>query len=292
MNGAADRALDLGQLQAWMQDAVLGSLDEGDASRPWAGTAPRVVTRSARLGEGERLAVYQRGVRARLVDCLRSQHPGLRHALGDDLFDAFACDYLHHNPPSGRTLADLDDRWAEHLARTRPDADQPTGAREAWPDFLVDLARLERAFNVAFEGPGTEGGPVVDPGDLPGPADGNAWPGLTFQAAPCLAVMAARFPVGPYLVAVRRGDRPPLPPAQPSYLALCRRHYDVTITVLDAAQHALLGALVAGVAFGEAATRDAQPARQWARSWAGQGFFVLAVNTTGHTAKQEEARPR
>src|SRR4051812_450530 len=136
-------------LETWM----LAALTSHEAPGPDESRA--VVRSTAGLGAPERIALYRRGYRARLVECMHETHPALRHALGDGLFDEFALDYLAATPSRSYTLLDLGARFADHLEATRPDGD------ELWPEFIVDLARLERAFHEVYEGLGAEGRPLL-----------------------------------------------------------------------------------------------------------------------------------
>jgi hypothetical protein len=191
---------DLAATQRAMLSAITGA---------GAGAADGLVAGSAQLAASERVELYRRGYRLRLVGCLRETHPGLRHALGDELFHAFALDYLEAHPPSGYTLNALGARWPEHLEATRPDG-------EWWPDFLVGLARLERTFAEVYDAEGAEGDPAA-------------------VASPRL--LRTRYPVAGYLAAVRRGEDPPLPAPQTSYVAVGRRDWVVTLTELDASEY-------------------------------------------------------
>src|SRR5919197_5335299 len=132
---------DLAAVQRWFQAAILDETPPADAADV--------------LHQAARLDVYRKAYRARLLTCLRDTHPGLRHALGEELFDAFALDYLETHPSRRYTLFRLSEAFADHLAATRP------GDR-GWPDFIIDLARLERTFMEVYEGPGVEGDPVRD----------------------------------------------------------------------------------------------------------------------------------
>src|SRR5919108_5113491 len=193
---------ELAEVQRWFQAAILGDERPGDADA--------VVHRPARLD------VYRTGYRLRLVKCLRETHPALRHALGADVFDAFALDYVQAHPPRSYTLFQLGDRFAGHLAATRPDDAE-------WADFVIDLARLERAFLEVYEGPGDEHAPPPDV-----PAEPAA--GAVAEPATGLRLLRSRYPVGDYLRAVRRGGQPPLPAPAASRIALGRRDYVVTLT--------------------------------------------------------------
>ncbi len=251
-------ALELAAGQAWLQGAIVGADVPGGLVPAGALLAP-----SARLSAADRLAIHQRGYRGRLLECLRAMHPALRYALGDGLFDGFALDYLTSHPSTGRTLASLDEGWVAHSEATRPDAACEATERESWPDFLVDLARLERVFNDTFDGPGSEGETLLAPEDVAA--------GVRLASVPSLRLLATRYPVGPYLRAVRRGEGPSLPGPAAGVLAVCRHDWVVTLTDLTPGQHALL----ASVLDGEFRLDDPVPAGTltWLRMFAAQGFF-------------------
>lgn len=255
----------LHEVQAWM----LAVMTEPDGPRSAAGRAsidapPAEVVRStASFGAAARLEIYRRGYRMRLVETMRAHHPALRHALGDEVFDAFALDYLAARPSRSYTLLDLGTGFADHLEATRPDGD------ESWPDFVIELARLERAFLEVYDGPGAEQLELVAPDQVE--------PDACLVPAPCLRLMSTRFPVGAYMLAARRGDGPPLPGPKPTWLALSRRDYRATLTELNERSHVLLAALVAGAPLTDAARVAGVPplrAVDLARDWSERGFFV------------------
>ncbi|MEU5990029.1 DNA-binding domain-containing protein [Spirillospora sp. NPDC047418] len=232
---------ELAGIQSWMHAAIL------DPDGP-AGDAARVVTASARLTARERLAIYWRGYRLRLLESMRGLHPGLVRLLGRDVFDGFALDYLDAHPPRAYTLFRLDEGFAAHLAETRPD-----GA-EHWPDMIIDLARFERAVTEATEAPGTEDG-------VP--------PGTGLRAVPCLRLLRLTWPAHEYLAAVREGADPPLPAPRPVHLAVSRRDYALVVRELGPRPFAALDTLARGGAAGPV------PAG-WLRKWTGLGFLTRA----------------
>src|SRR5271166_2747232 len=98
---------DLGEIQRWMQAVLMHPVGvaEGVASAEARGhiavgpdQAEAVVTRSRALTALERLAIYSYAYYARLLECLREEYPVLKHALGDELFDAFSAEYLQQYP--------------------------------------------------------------------------------------------------------------------------------------------------------------------------------------------------
>ncbi len=126
----------------------------------------QVVTRSHSLTAAGRLAIYGHSYFARLQECLRAEFPVLLHALGEKLFNLFTFEYLRVYPSRSYTLNDLGENFPRYLAETRPDGDVPPDARESWPDFIIDLATLERVFSRVFDGPGVEGRKILDANQL------------------------------------------------------------------------------------------------------------------------------
>ncbi|MDQ3739933.1 MAG: DNA-binding domain-containing protein, partial [Actinomycetota bacterium] len=121
---------ELRRLQERMQSAITG----GDAAA--AEEVAGMVRGSDRLGAADRLELYRRSHTARLLEVMRVAHPALRHLLGEELFDAFALDYLRARPSRSYTLLRLGAGFAAHLAATRePD--------DAWADLVIDVARVE-----------------------------------------------------------------------------------------------------------------------------------------------------
>src|SRR6266849_5644114 len=102
----------LAQVQRWMQAAIMhpGGVVAGVASpetRQHIDVGPdeaeTVVTRSRALTALERLAIYGHAYYARLLECLREEFPVLKHAIGDELFDAFVAEYLERYPSRSYT---------------------------------------------------------------------------------------------------------------------------------------------------------------------------------------------
>src|SRR5260370_2264837 len=149
-----DNWRDLGQIQRWMQATIMhpGGVVEGMASAEarrlidvGPNEAEAVVTRSRALTALERLAIYGYAYYARLLECLREEFPVLQHALGEELFDAFAAQYLPQHPSRSYTLFQLGTNFPHFLEETRPPhptLPHPRGeGRERgnpapdWPDF-------------------------------------------------------------------------------------------------------------------------------------------------------------
>lgn len=222
--------MDLHALQQWMQDAVLQAAPVG------RGEVEQHFVASPRLDARERLAIYQRSYLLRLLSCLREQFPALCHALGDELFDGFAREFLQELPSESYTLCDLGQRFPGYLEASRPDREAPPEAREPWIDFMVDLSTFERAVFVMFDAPGHEGKPfaIVET------------PDARLRLQPCFALHESRFPVAVYYHQVKSGHVPAWPPREAAFTALVRTDYTVRSLPLTPAQFAFLQALSAG----------------------------------------------
>lgn len=290
----------LATLQTWMREVITDpdgvvAGARTDRARAQFATPPErfdeVVTASKALTAQQRLEIYQHGYFRRLLDCLGELLPVLRHALGDDLFTRFALDYLDEHPSRSYTLARLDDGFVAYLRDTRPDRDRPVGEREDWPDFIIDLAELEHAIRVTFDGPGVEGAPLLDAADVAGWSDDELLAARPV-VVPCLALRTFRFPVREYLLAVRRGDDPPLPAPRTTHIAFNRRDFQVRLLELEPAPYRMLAALADGSAVAAAASGAglSGPAsiRTWLRRLAEAGLFR---SPTDHTDQSDHTDP-
>jgi hypothetical protein len=281
---------DLDQLQRWMQTVIMHpeGVREGTASeeaRRLIDVTPegieQVVTRSQALSGAERLAIYHRAYYARLLEVLRGELPVLRHALGEELFDQFAVAYLQKYPSRSYTLNHLGSSFPRYLAQTRPS--EEGGSGPGWPDFLIDLVRLELTFNEVFDGPGVEGTPLLDGAQLRAISP-ERWPDARLAPVCCLRLLRLDFPVQRYFKAVRNKKRAVIPAPAPTYLAVSRRTYVVRHYELSRLQWVLLSALAAGRPVGKALALLADEAGpdlhglseqlwQWFHNWTAEGFF-------------------
>ncbi len=263
---------DLASVQRWMHDALV---------------FPRRTSREAigaqlasfpGLSDVEGLAIYQRGYFLRIANCMREQFPALCHALGEPLFNDFVAEYIRERPPESHTLYDLGRRFPSFLDESRPDRDQPPDEREAWIDFMIDLAHFERQMFVMFDASGHEGKPFAT----------FETPDERLRLQPAFAVGAYRFPVAAYYHAVRQKQPAELPPAEASYAALVRTDYLTRTVVLGEPEYLFLKRMVDGGGVAEGLLAVAQylkatpdEVRQsWVsprgsrRRWIEGGFFI------------------
>ena len=294
-----DPNAELDRIQRWMQSVITHPLGvEPGIDSPAAHqqipvtveSVEQVINRSRALSSVERLSVYANAYYARLLECLRDSYPLLVKSIGQEAFDEFAFRYLQSYPSQSYTLNVLGARFADYLESTRPQDDHSSDLPAGWADFVIDLARFEWTVTEVFDGPGTEETGILTPEDL-SQVQPAAWPEALLIPAPCLRLCQFRFPLGPYVTALRRGEQPPPPPAAESFMAVTRVDYRVQRYELDPVAYVLLAALAAGEPVGEAVARAAQRAasgdsevasddelaarlHDWFRTWARDGFFI------------------
>lgn len=303
--GQRSATMELTQLQRWFQTVVTHAegVEAGACSEEAQrliqlapGQLEQVITRSRALTAAERLAIYANAYHSRLLECLGEVFPLLKRTLGEEAFDGLAFGYLQQYPSRSYTLNELGRQFPQYLEQTRPDpeassAGEPVGTEPAsmenWPDFLIDLARLEWGIYEVFDGPGMEGKEPLSADQLLA-VPPEHWPGLKLTTAACLQLLATRFPVNDYYTALR-GAKPDEPVAIPSaglsFIALTRRDFVVRRYNLSRAQFELLRALQQGRPLQEAIECSVPAAGQqqleevaanlrlWFRNWTAEGFF-------------------
>jgi len=230
--------------------------------------------------------VYGNAYCSRLLECLRTIYPALTNTLGEELFNEFAFGYLQEYPSRSYTLEHLGTHFAKYLDETRP-AKEPDDEGPSWPDFLVDLARLEWIVAEVFDGPGAESGLLLDADQLRDVAP-DAWPHARLKTVPCLRLIKTRFPLSEFYMAARNkrdSEEGPAPPApRDSYQAITRINFVVRRFDLSRVQYELLAALIDGETVGEAlmcaaklAECDdeqlAQNLQSWFAAWSSAQFF-------------------
>jgi len=303
--GAPSGCAEISRLQRWFQTVITHAdgVDSGASSQDAQqliqlspGQLEKVVTRSRALTAAERLAIYANAYHTRLLECLGEVYPVLKRTLGDEAFEVFAFGYLQEYPPRSYTLNDLGRSFPYYLEKTRPQADSqendPSGAGSSaeeaddWPEFLIDLARLEWAIYEVFDGPGVEGQPLTSADALLN-VPPERWAEVQLEMVPCLQLLAARFPVNDYCTSLRQareGESVPLPLAQASFVALTRRDYVVRRYNLSETEFELLRALQRGLPLGQGIEHALQASNEelkqlaedlklWFRNWTAEGFF-------------------
>lgn len=292
--GGGPRSLDV--VQRWFQTVITnpagveGGVDSEEAQRLIRlkrGELEAVIRRSKNVTAADRLAIYANAYYSRLLECLASFFPVLQTALGADVFESFAFEYLQHYPSESYTLDRLGDNFARFLDETRPEPEEGAETGEvSWPDFLIDLTTLEWNLNKVFDGPGVEFQPLLTAEAL------QSFPPESFADAhlvpvPCLRLLTFRYPVNAYYTAARHaeeGEEVEVPDPAEERIALSRRDFVVRRYPLDPAQYALLEKILAGETVGDALAAAAEASglddealgaafQAWFRLWVAEGFF-------------------
>lgn len=280
----------LKKLQRWVQevitnpDGIAAGVESSSARQQIdisASQIEQVVERSTRLSSAERLAVYGNAYFARLIECLGEEFPATRYALGEETFESFALGYMTHAPSASYSLGFLGERFAQYLTDTRPD-DVP---KPGWPDFLIDLATLERTYAEVFDGPGPENLDTLKPEDLQA-VPPELVSEIRLVAVPSLRLLEASFPVHEYVTAVRRDQSPEIPLPVETLLVITRRDFVVRRGTVSRAEFQLLRAILDGNTLGQAIAIAAEEIpdgsddelaanlSKWFQHWAGAGWFL------------------
>jgi hypothetical protein len=282
----------LEQIQRWMQSVIThrGGVTEGvgspEARRHLDVTLDdleSVIRRSRSLSSADRLEIYVNAYYARLMECLDEEFAVTRYALGDELFGAVSFGYLQSYPSRSYTLGQLGASFPRYLAESRLHAAAaPADAGANWPDFVIELATLERSLYEVYDGPGTERGGTLNPAEL-GNIPPGAWGQLRLTLAPSLRLHEFDHAVHEYWAARKDGGEPAPCGPRSTKLAINRRDYVVERCELSDAEFALLTEIARGASLAEAiAVALASVAEPelvesqigaWFARWAGEGYF-------------------
>lgn len=224
----ADFNLELAQLQGWMQYALVRQ--EADAR------AADFVMGSSRLDAEAHLGIYRRSYIARLRECMKNQFSALAYALGEDLFQMFADEYLGAYPSASYTLSDLGKNFPDFLEATRP------RDGETWPDFMIELARFEFALSGIFDENSEEEFTFAD----------SKTPDKNLRLVPIFYLFRHRYPVRQYYMDVMKKKEPELPFEQESFCAVTRANYRLGLSNLREGQFLFLERMAAGETVSEA----------------------------------------
>jgi hypothetical protein len=251
----------LDQLQGWMQHALVRPEAPADAGG--------LVNDSARLSAAQHLGIYRLSYIARLRECMKNQFTALAYALGDELFQMFADEYLSVHPSDSYTLGDLGRRFPDFLEATRPQDKE-----ETWPDFMIELARFEFALGRIFDEKADEA-----------PIASEAISDDDLRLAPVFYLFRQRYPVCRYYLDVTKENEPELPFEEESFCAVTRNNYRLGLSELREGQYLFLEYMSRGLPVKDAmkCLADEQDFKmeklvkiwpEWRKGFLKSGFFV------------------
>lgn len=232
----------LSSFQQWMQQLLLDPFQQTtidpnsilpDALK--ASSLETLVHHSEKLSAQEHIAIYQRSYIARLRNCMSQQFSALEYALGEDIFCAFADDYLASTPSYNYNLALLGKHFSDYLEENRPDAAEEK--KEDWIDFIIELAKFEYAIGVIFEEKAEEGYQLADLN-----ADENS-----LQLVPICELFKFQFPVRKFYSDFKNEKKPSLPFEKESYCVVVRHNFKLAVYDVHKEQYEFLHSLKNGM---------------------------------------------
>lgn len=267
--------------QQWMQQLLLDPFQQ-------TGVDPRnllpdsfkdssledLVHHSDKLSALDHVGIYQRSYIARLRNCMAQQFSALEYALGEDIFCAFADDYLASRPSYNYNLSLLGKHFPEYLEANRPDAEEET--KEDWIDFIIELAQFEYDLGVIFEQKAEEEYQLAK---IDSPEE-------EINLVPICELFTFRFPVREFYSEFKNGKEPSLPFERKSYCVVLRHQFKLSVYDLHNEQHAFLKYLKQGVDIPMAKSKfNAEHLdtsnqfdaiwENWKARWIGANFFQV-----------------
>jgi hypothetical protein len=238
----------LPKFQEWMQQLLLDPFQQTEVNP--ANILPEhlnsledVVHDSSKLAAKDHLAIYQRSYIARLRNCMATQFSALEYALGEDIFTAFADDYLASRPSYNYNLALLGKHFPEYLEANRPDKEAPQ--KEDWIDFVIELAQFEYDLGVIFEQKAEEDYELAQPDTLE----------ENLQLVPICELFQFDFPTRQFYSDFRHQKEPNLPYSQKAYCVVLRHNFKLTVYDLHQEQYEFLHLLKNGLTVPQAKTQ-------------------------------------
>lgn len=222
-----DTQFDLTQIQNWMQTVLISP--ENQSANP-----ENFIKDSSRLTAARHLNIYRQSYIARLRECMKNQFSGLAYALGEELFQMFADQYLDFYPSDSYTLNNLGKNFPAFLQETRPDAGAEE--KESWIDFIVELARFEYSLSVIFDENAEEEIVLAD----------DSAPDEALKLIPVFHLFRHKYPICRYYLNVVKKRKPELPYEETSFCAVTRNDYRLGLLEIKPAQYYFLERLTKG----------------------------------------------
>ena len=234
-----DLNIPLPKFQEWMQQLLLDPFQQtevnpADILPDSLNSLEDVVHHSERLSAKDHLAIYQRSYIARLRNCMATQFSALEYALGEDIFTAFADDYLASRPSYNYNLAVLGKHFSEYLEANRPDKD--AAQKEDWINFVIELAQFEYDLGVIFEQKAEEDYQLAT----------QETPEADLHLVPICELFQFDFPTRAFYSDFKHGKEPQLPFEHPSYSVVLRHNFKLAVYDIHKEQFEFLSYLKDG----------------------------------------------
>ena len=214
----------------------------------------QVIEDSQKLKAERHLDIYQRSYIARLRNCMSQQFSALEFALGENIFIAFADDYLASRPSTHYNLSELGKDFANYLQSNRPDAEEDE--KEDWIDFMIELAQFEYHFSLLYDQKGDEHFKAANIEDQ----ESN------MELREVCDVFSFQFPIRWFYSEFKHDREPGLPQAYPTYCLIVRHDYQLSLYDLSQEQFNFLSLMKQGNTFEQAKLLFTSPPNQKSRN--------------------------
>lgn len=229
----SDAQSNLSHIQNWMQTVLISpEIDLANSSE--------FINDSSRLTAEKHLRIYRQSYIARLRECMKNQFGALAFALGDELFQMFADQYLESYPSGSYTLNDLGKKFPDFLEETRPDAGAEE--KESWIDFIIELAKFEYSLSVIFDEHAAEN--FVSAND--------DTPDEKLKLIPVFHLFRHTYPVCRYYLDYVNKNAPELPFEEENFCVVSRYNYRLSLLEINPAQYYFLEKLANGESIADA----------------------------------------
>lgn len=235
----------LPKFQEWMQQQLLDPFQQTEVNAAEIlpdslNSLEDVIHDSQKLSAKDHLAIYQRSYIARLRNCMSTQFSALEYALGEDIFTAFADDYLASRPSYNYNLGLLGKHFAEHLEENRPD--KHSNQKEDWINFVIELAQFEYDLGVIFEQKSNENYQLAE---LDSAEE-------DMELVPICELFKFDFPVRAFYSDFKNGKEPQLPFERETYCVVLRHNFKLAVYDLHKEQYEFLHYLKNGINLAQA----------------------------------------
>ena len=233
---------------------------------------PRFLARVAQsVDRRGRAEIYWRAYRARLVEALEENYPGLRALAGKRLFARLASAFVESHPSRHANLRWYGGELPAFLRRHRAGRNRP---------WLAEVAAFDWALGLAFDAADAA---AVSAKDLAAIAP-ERWAALRFAAHPSLQRLDLRYNVGAIRKAADAGKSAPKPRRSERRVAwiIWRQGLATYFRSLEPPQARALDAVRAGKTFGQVCktlssdlprTDAPRAAAGYLRAWIGDGLI-------------------
>lgn len=223
-----------------MSAARLRALQDGVQAYLLGGGDPSairaVVVDDARVGAEQRLGIYHRAYRLRLIEALSDAYPALFKLLGDAHFERIAHSYVEAHPSQYRNLRWYGGALAEHLLGALPEH-----------PIASELARFEWTLALAFDSAETPRLASADLVAIP-PED---WGGLHLRPHPSVRILDLELNSIAVWKALEADQPPPPIDRSPASWLIWRQGLDPHFRSLDSSERDCLTQVMQGACFSD-----------------------------------------